>query len=337
VLSKKIQPKKIKPSSLLSLEEMQCQMGEARTNQRVNAKQPSVSGDVMIRPLLWLLSKEMQHQMGVDKTNRRNNAKQPSVSGEKMLCQIREARTNWRNNAKQLSVSGGYAKSDGRSQNYPKKWCQAAFCLWRWGSFGCICNPISSGGSGLPAALFAVQGNATSDGRSQNYPRKWCQAAFFLWSPRKCNIRWEKPELSKEMMPSSLLSLKEMQHQMGEARTIQRNDAKQPSISGGNATSDGRSQNYPKKWCQAAFRLWRKFNIRWEKPEPSKERMLSSLLSLEEMQHQMGEARTIQRNDAKQPSVSGAFCLWRGHNKLETKNDVKCRAFSGKPFKSQTY
>jgi hypothetical protein len=47
-------------------------------------------------------------------------------------------------------------------------------------------------------------------------------------------------------------------------------------------------------------------------------RRLLCLLS-KEMQHQMGKARTIQRNDAKQLSVSGAFCLWKGHNKLETK------------------
>jgi hypothetical protein len=49
------------------------------------------------------------------------------------------------------------------------------------------------------------------------------------------------------MMPSSLLSIEEMQHQMGEARTIKRNDAKQPSVYGADATSDGKSQNYPKK------------------------------------------------------------------------------------------
>jgi hypothetical protein len=38
VLSKKIKPEEIKPSNFLSLEEMQCQMGEARTNRGDNAK-----------------------------------------------------------------------------------------------------------------------------------------------------------------------------------------------------------------------------------------------------------------------------------------------------------
>jgi hypothetical protein len=151
--------KEIMPSSLLSLKEMQHQMGEARTNQRNIAKPASVSGseevldvyvirsqaDALVCRLLCLLSKEMQHQMG-------------------------EARTIQRNNAKQSFVSGGNAMPDG-----------------------------------------------------------------------------EKPELTKEIMPSSLLSLEDMHRQMGEARTIQRNDAKQPSVSGGNATSDGRSQNHPKK------------------------------------------------------------------------------------------
>jgi hypothetical protein len=64
---------------------------------------------------------------------------------------------------------------------------------------------------------------------------------------RKCRVRWEKPELTEEIMLSSLLSLEEIQHQMGEARTNQRNNAEQPPVSGGYATSDGRSQNYPKK------------------------------------------------------------------------------------------
>jgi hypothetical protein len=141
----------------LSLEEIQCQMGEARTYRRNNAKQASVSGDFMICPLLCLLSKEMQRQMGVDKTNQINNAKQPSVSGEEMPCQMGEAGTNQRNNAKQPSVSGGEEV--------------------------------------LGVYVIQSQGDA---------------------------------------LVGHLLRLlsKEMQHQMGEARTIQRNNAKQPSVSG---------------------------------------------------------------------------------------------------------
>jgi hypothetical protein len=98
-----------------------------------------------------------------------------------------------------------------------------------------------------------------------------------LLSLEKCNIRCEKPELSKEIMPSSLLSLKEMQHQMGEARTIQRNDAKQPSVSGGEEF----------------------FGVYVMRSQA--DALVCCLLCLlfKEMQYQIGEARIVQRNDAK--------------------------------------
>jgi hypothetical protein len=111
------------------------------------------------------------------------------------------------------------------------------------------------------------------------------------------------------MIPSSLLSLEEIQHQMGEARTIQRNDAKQPSVSEvqGNATSDGRSQNYPRNdpkqpSVSGGENVLGVYVIRSQA-----DALVCRLLFLmsKEMQHQMGEARTIKKNDAKQPSVSG--------------------------------
>jgi hypothetical protein len=78
------------------------------------------------------------------------------------------------------------------------------------------------------------------------------------------------------MMPSSLLSLEKMQHQMEEARTIHINDAKQPSVSEGE-------------------KVLGVYVI-----QSQADALVCHLLCLlsKEMQHQMGEARTIQRNDA---------------------------------------
>jgi hypothetical protein len=93
-------------------------------------------------------------------------------------------------------------------------------------------------------------------------------------------IRFQADALVSRLL---CLLFKEMQHPMGEARTIHINNGKQPSVSEGE-------------------KVLGVYVIRSQA-----DALVCRLLCLlsKEMQHQMAEARTIQRSDAKQPSVSG--------------------------------